>query len=274
VTVSIADTTLVAIDCRHPRLAARALQLSLAQCSFQRAKLLTDDASASAYLDPRVELVLIPPLRSGADYSRFVLFDLLAHIDTAFVQLVQWDGYVSRGAAWRAEFHDYDYIGARWYFHNDGRDVGNGGFSLRSRRLLEALQGLALDLRKPEDHLICREHRGALELNHGIRFAPAALADAYAFEGVLPTGAEFGFHRVFNLPYIHGEAALAELMAALPDADYVNESAVTMVFILTRLKRRAEAQRYARRLTGNPALLSKLDPVYRAKLDKMLPGLA
>jgi hypothetical protein len=274
VTVPVARTTLLAIDCRQPRLAARALKLSLEQCSFERAKLLTDDAGAAAYLDPRIELVLIPPLRSAAEYSRFVLLGLLPHVDSAFVQIVQWDGYVTRGDAWRREFHDYDYIGARWHFHKDGRDVGNGGFSLRSRKLLAALQGLGMDLSLPEDHLICRAHRGTLEQRHGIRFAPGALADAYAFEGLEPTGAEFGFHRVFNLPYFHDEAALAELLGTIPDPDYFNNGAVTLVFVLMHLRRRVEALRYARRLAGNPALLAKLDPPFRAQLDKMLADLA
>ena len=43
--VHVPRTTLLAIDCRHPRLAARALRLSLDQCRFERAKLLTDDAT-------------------------------------------------------------------------------------------------------------------------------------------------------------------------------------------------------------------------------------
>ena len=37
-------------------------------------------------------------------------------------------------------FSHCDYIGAQWFWHNDGMRVGNGGFSLRSRKLLTALQ--------------------------------------------------------------------------------------------------------------------------------------
>ena len=40
-----------------------------------------------------------------------------------------------------------DYIGAPWPHFRDGHNVGNGGFSLRSRRLLEACRELPFDVR-------------------------------------------------------------------------------------------------------------------------------
>ena len=86
----------------------------------------------------------IPRVASAREYSRFVIKDLLRDIATDFVQIIQWDGYVINGPAWTNEFLDYDYIGARWWFRKHDRNVGNGGFSLRSRRLLEALQDAAI----------------------------------------------------------------------------------------------------------------------------------
>ena len=41
-----------------------------------------------------VEVVMIEPLRSAADYSRFLMKDLVRHIDTEYVLTAQWDGYV------------------------------------------------------------------------------------------------------------------------------------------------------------------------------------
>ena len=48
------------------------------------------------------------------------------------------------GAAWRPEFLDYDYIGAVWPHVLDKYNVGNGGFSLRSKALLEACRALPM----------------------------------------------------------------------------------------------------------------------------------
>jgi hypothetical protein len=114
------------------------------------------------------------------------------------VLLVQWDGYVVNPAAWRAEFLECDYIGATWFWHDDGMRVGNGGFSLRSRKLLDALQDSRILLTEAEDVTICRAFRPLLERDHDIRFAPEALANAFAFEAAYPIGMPFGFHGLFN----------------------------------------------------------------------------
>jgi hypothetical protein len=94
------------------------------------------------------------------------------------VLLVQWDGYVCNPDAWDPAFLDCDYIGAKWFWHNDAMRVGNGGFSLRSRRLLEALQDPRIALSVVEDETICRTFRPLLERDYGIvsptRLSPIA----------------------------------------------------------------------------------------------------
>jgi hypothetical protein len=266
VTPTAPRTTLLAIDCRYSRLAARSLHLSLAACGFERAKLLTDDPDAAQGFDPRIELVRIEPLRSRAAYSRFVLAELPAHVDTDFVQIVQWDGYVANGAGWSDEFLEYDYIGSRWHFVKDGLDVGNGGFSLRSRRLLDAVLALGIT-GDPEDQYICRHHRKALEEQHGIRFAPAEVADRYAFEGIRPTGREFGFHNVFNLPFFNNEASLSRILSAVPDSVF-SPPGVSLIQRLVSLKRHAEARHYARRLRLS-ASYARVDEESRKRLGEL-----
>ena len=83
----IPGTTLVSIDCRLPGLAMRALELSLRECSYESALLFTDDTLIVAP-DPRIGIVAIPRIGSSAEYSRFVLKDLLHHVETDFVQVV------------------------------------------------------------------------------------------------------------------------------------------------------------------------------------------
>ena len=60
------------------------------------------------------EVRVIEPITTSAEYSVFVLTQLQRHIETDFVLLVQWDGYVLFGEAWLPEFQSYDYVGARW----------------------------------------------------------------------------------------------------------------------------------------------------------------
>jgi hypothetical protein len=77
--------------------------------------------------------------------------------------------------------------------------VGNGGFSLRSKRLLRALQDDAFPPLHPEDRAICRTWRDQLERRYSISFAPEVMADRFAFEGTLPNQPTFGFHGGFNV---------------------------------------------------------------------------
>jgi hypothetical protein len=236
--------TLACVDCQFPRLAVRAMRESMAQAQFAAARFFTDEAGARAAAGLEAEVVVIPTIASSLDYSRFVLKDLLAHVATGHVQIVQWDGYVARGQAWRPDWLAYDYIGAPWWFREAPHNVGNGGFSLRSRRLLEALQDERVAVADPEDDAICLRDRPWLEREHGIRFAPAEVAGRYAFEGEWPTGAEFGFHRVFNLPYFLDEGALAEVLEPIPDAARLHAPFVTLVTKLAALGRKDEAWRY------------------------------
>ena len=207
--------TVCAADSVSPSLAARALALSLERCEFGDAVLFTDAAVAGPF-----RTVAIQPLRSRADYSRFILKELPAHVATPYALVVQWDGYVVDPAAWDPGFLDYDYIGARWAWHTDGFTVGNGGFSLRSRRLLEAGADprVALDSGLGEDKILCRLYRRPLEAELGIRFAPEAVADRFSYERTSPAGPTFGFHGLFNLWRHEGDAELVALADRLHEA--------------------------------------------------------
>lgn len=191
--LELPNVTLCAIDSITPLLAAQALSRSVAACRFGRVLLLTD-----AEVDTPFERIGIRHLDSREAYSAFMLRELNAFIHTPHVLIVQWDGFVTDPSCWDPAFLEYDYIGARWRFHDDGHDVGNGGFSLRSKRLLEALTDPQFDARvetePAEDGLICRTWRRRLEADHGIRFAPPALADRFSYEGTPPSRPTFGFH--------------------------------------------------------------------------------
>jgi tetratricopeptide (TPR) repeat protein len=119
---------------------------------------------------------------------------------------------------WREEFLGCDYIGAQWFWHDDGMRVGNGGFSLRSRKLLLALQDPRIVLTEAEDVTICRAFRPLLEREHGIRFASEATADAFAFEAAYPIGKPFGFHGLFNFCRVVPPDELTELVSSFTPA--------------------------------------------------------
>lgn len=171
----LTTVTLVCIDTTNKvGLAERAIEKSLEQCAFAEVKLLTNDAS-------RWHAVEIPPLNGIADYSRFCVQDLHRYVDTPHCLVVQSDGYALNAAGWKPEFLNYDYIGAPWEF---SKSVGNGGFSLRSKRLLKTLALHPFgDDPHPEDNYICLRHRRELTDKFHMRFPNYALGARFAYEG-------------------------------------------------------------------------------------------
>jgi hypothetical protein len=210
--VALPHVTLLAVSSVALAATQRALVRSMDQVDFGRVLLLSDQRPSA--LADGIEWQAIAPLRSRGAYSQFMLHGLADHVETDFALVVQWDGYVIDASAWQHAFLDFDYIGAPWPWHGDGHDVGNGGFSLRSQRLLRATRTLPATT-EAEDNAICRTHRHRLENSHAISFAPRALAAGFAHERGPPPPACFGFHGLFNLWHHMPPAELHALLAGL-----------------------------------------------------------
>jgi hypothetical protein len=190
------SVTLCCVDTAYHDLSVMALRRCDAQASFAKTIFLTDRA---ACVDPGWEFHRIARLGGYADFNRFMLKNLYYHIETDFVLIVQFDGFILNGDAWTDEFLSYDYVGSPWSWCTD-LAVGNGGFCLRSRKLLRALQDERITVAgATEDLCICRTYRSYLEVEHGIRFAPVELASRFGFEGETPVPGTFGFHGLVHL---------------------------------------------------------------------------
>ncbi len=151
---------------------------------------------------PGIRTIEIPAIRSHQEYSEFIIKNLADYISTSHALIIQWDGYITNPNSWSDEFLKYDYIGAPWEFHSDSFRVGNGGFSLRSKRLLKALQDPEIVEHHPEDVVICRKYRNLLESRYGITFATGEIARRFSFESTPPTSPlPFGFHGIWNAFY-------------------------------------------------------------------------
>ncbi|HET9045699.1 MAG TPA: DUF5672 family protein [Casimicrobiaceae bacterium] len=216
--VELADVTLAAVDTANQALALRALDRSRRELKFARVVLLTDNVPTGVLVPDGIDVAPIARLPTRTAYSEFVLKRLLPHVATSHVLLIQWDGYVANPDAWDPAFLACDYIGARWFWQPEGFRVGNGGFSLRSRKLLDALQDDRIVLKDVEDLTIGHAYRTLLETEHGIRFASEQLADRFSFEAAYPIGKPFGFHGLFNFARIVDDAELATLAAMFGDA--------------------------------------------------------
>lgn len=204
--LQLPNVTLLGVDCVNVERLQEAMNICEAGVSFAESKLLTSLPTS----DPRK--VKIPHIASIEGYSGFCLKDLYRYVNTDFVLIVQYDGFILNPESWEAEFFQYDYIGAPWFV--DGKSVseygfpsewqgsfvvGNGGFSLRSKKLLEVSADLArggkIAESHPEDCVICVYNRDLFE-EKGIRFAPPEVGLRFSIEGHehVTYKKQFGFH--------------------------------------------------------------------------------
>ncbi len=158
--------------------------------------------------------VFTPKIQSIEEYDRIVLKELPKLVEEDFVIVFQWDGFALNADVPITDFTKYDYVGAPWPYVPTGFEVGNGGFSLRSRRLLDQLLNVehsvaaSTAFNRCEDLRICRTYRRTLE-GLGINFAPYEVAKLFSFEEI-PQKGTLGFHGVFNFPLIFPESFLLE----------------------------------------------------------------
>lgn len=262
------DITLCAVDCANPILALRALDISSSQCRFGDIVFLSD--SAAQYQLPGCRMEVIPRLGSRAAYSQFVLKELGRYFHTSHLLLVQWDGYVIHPETWRQEFLDYDYIGAPWGFYEDNHRIGNGGFSLRSRHLFDALQDPEIIDLDPEDEAIGRTYRPLLEEKYGIRFPPDELAGVFSFETTYPKGETFGFHGLFNMWMVIPPQELADFVATLSAHSVGGSQFLRLGQNYLEVGRREEAKRVLERrleiLPGDAEAQRLLTQITRPKV--------
>jgi hypothetical protein len=161
------------------------------------------------------------------NYNSLMLDGIDDYIDEEFTHFLvfQWDGFPCRYELWEDDFLNYDYVGAPWPVTGCSDDyiVGNGGFSLRSRKLYNLIKKLGIKNDyiegAAEDVHLCVNQRSVLE-SAGVRFAPSDLAAKFSRESHFHKNPCFGFHGISNLPFILSieELALAfnEILARKP----------------------------------------------------------
>jgi hypothetical protein len=210
--LNLNTVTLVSVTSVDIEKTISALKYSMKNINFGESLLLTDkDVVSNDFKTIKIE-----PLDYIA-YSKFIVYELHKYINTEFALIIQNDGFVTNPEKWNDEFLEYDYIGAPFPIPpiNDNisyRDpfgnlirVGNGGFSLRSKKLLKLPTTLNLEWKSyfgyyNEDGFFAVHNRYILEEN-GCKFSPVELAARFSIEKSTPETegvVSFGFHGKSN----------------------------------------------------------------------------
>ena len=198
---------------------------------------------------------------SYLEYNLYLLYLLDPLVTTDFALIVQNDGFILNGDNWQDEFFDYDYIGAplltyiscidggyqqygraHWIEHCNHPPENliepmNGGFSLRSKRLLGILREMNIQWSLPipkvlhklpakleypalyhhEDLFLTGYKRRELE-ECGIRFAPSEIASYFSLEDNLIVT-----HRKLDITKIFGCHLMGYFVLSKPNIVLMNK---------------------------------------------------
>lgn len=229
--INLPNVTVVIADTKNYGVAAYAITKTLEQIKPAKAVWLTDIECQL----PGVEVIKIPPIKSKSEYSKILIKDLVNYFETSHCLVIQHDGYVINGDMWDSDFERYDYIGAPWLYPDPDRNVGNGGFSLRSHFLQEKLnKDNDIKITDPEDEVIGRLYRRYLEYTYGISFAPEDIAHKFSYELHEPYGKTFGFHGYFHPPFrpivvINRTGAMGDVIQVEPVLEYYHKKGYRVV---------------------------------------------
>jgi len=223
--IHLNNVTLLAIDgAGSDTKALPALRYSSASIRFGDTRLLTSNKNiqnnfCSTHIIEKMNMNY---------YNYFCINQLHQYFDTDYVLLVQSDGFILNPHLWQDEFLNYDYIGAAWPEHivkncmmmsenmvkltknnKSLHQVGNGGFTLRSKKLLQETNELYENwmFGYPEDVIIGIGMREKLQ-RQGYKFAPVDLAIKFSCEHSPINGMNFtpeqsfGFHGKMVHPHL------------------------------------------------------------------------
>ena len=185
---------LVSANCLSPEESLKALDYCNKSFSFNRTILFTSEKN----INSDYEIVSIDKFQNIQDYSNFML-RIGNYTSSDHILVVQDDGHIVNPLNWDEKFLEYDYIGAPWPTTAKWRKrwknknvsnaskvvkknrVGNGGFSLRSRKFLDysakfdSCNGIA------EDVFLCLENY-TTAIDSNIKFAPFDVAFKFSAE--------------------------------------------------------------------------------------------
>lgn len=215
--INLPDVTLISVDgAGTNKDITKAMQYSKKGLKFADSILLSPSTDYSN--TDGIEIINIDKM-TYAGWNEFMLKEIDKYFNTSHYLFVDADGFVINPHLWDDSFLDYDYIGAAWNYHTHilnspavddivkqkEKDsvnlVGNGGFTLRSKKLT-TLTSKCPDTRyMPEDVYICINNYDYFK-EKGIKYAPIEVAKQFAQDPLVDVNNTFGFHG--NKTHING----------------------------------------------------------------------
>jgi len=197
------NITLICIDGVNPNIGVKAVKYSMREINFAKNLILSHIKPDN--MPDNIIFEEIPKLTHDT-YSQFVLNRLHEYVDTDYVLLINDDGFVINPHLWDDEFLKYDYIGAPWRAHYPHARVGNGGFSLRSKKFLKLCSQLTWN-GGHEDAECCIFNKPFF-LQNGCKYAPLEVAMRFSLESKIPECTNYDLNTCFGF---HGKGVVVDV---------------------------------------------------------------
>ena len=220
--LNLSSVTLVMVETICHDLAKLAVQDCIKHADFGEVLVFSDKHLGI----PGASQIKVENWPTKLGWSEWLWYGVPQYVKTPQALLLQWDAGICKPECWKDEFLTYDYIGAPWGWHAAGMNVGNSGFSLRSKRLQDYLHKnrKTLPVSDPEDVACSRIHRPALEAA-GFKWADQYTALDFAFENArLQSLNHFGYHGIWNWPLVLNQDELEHRMRLAGQIPYIEKS--------------------------------------------------
>ena len=206
--LDLPDVTLLFVETRAHAITKRVIEDCLSKVNFGDVLIYTDKPDLfGSLLHPahgRARYLNVIDFLNKREAGAFYYQHACAGIETDFALMLEWDAGIYDTKKWKPEFLNYDYIGAPWIVRPEeigNKDVGNGGFTIMSKRLGKFMHENALKFPAVTDWDLCRDQRQALEAE-GFKWPDRNLAAQFSWELGVRDPENFGFHGAFNWPYM------------------------------------------------------------------------
>ena len=205
------DVTLLAISSIKIPETIQALEISMRDLEFGDVKFISHIKPED--LPKNIKHEYCPEIKSTRDFDFYAFEELGKHIETTHMLMVQYHAFVLRPWMWDNDWLKYDFIGAPWYespwfVHLTTGEmirVGNGGFSLRSKRVMDLPKKLNIhpvnDRGFTNDDGMINNYYRELFKENGIVYPDVYVAARFSHENDVPENRgvlTFGFHRYPN----------------------------------------------------------------------------
>lgn len=194
--IDLSNVTLLQLNCVDPDIGVKSMQYSSRHIKFAKKVLLSHEIPYN--LTDDIEFIHIVKL-DHLGTSRFRFEELNKYVETKYYLSIQTDGFVINPHLWTDEFLKYDYIGAPWpdLPWNKKNRIGNGGFRLESKKLLQLCSNIVWN-GQHDDVMITNTFKDYFEAQ-GCKFPPIEVAAKFSLEHKIPEVEYnlnncFGFH--------------------------------------------------------------------------------